>query len=110
MPNKPWKQAAYMHSSGMSVRQWAIKNNVCYFNIREHILAGMEPDSACEYARVRKGKHDTKNKWYINGVNLAEYCRQNNLRYNMIIRRLKKMPIDEAVSKSIKPRRGYDRF
>jgi hypothetical protein len=88
MPNKPWKQAAYMHSSGVSVRQWALSHNVNYFNIRQHILNGMSPDEACLYAQTRTGRHDTNNKHYINGINLAEYCRQYKLNYDKMLTKI----------------------
>lgn len=94
-----WKQAAYMHSSGITVRQWALSHNVCYFNIREHILAGMNPDEACLYAQSRTGKHDTKHVYFINGIPLIEYCRKNNLNYETISGRCRKgIPIEKAIS------------
>lgn len=93
-----WKQAAYMHSSGITIRQWSILNNVCYFNIRQHILDGMSPDEACSYAQARTGKHDTKNKYYVDGVNLKEYCRRKKMAYSTVLKRiLKGISVEKAV-------------
>ena len=95
-----WKKAAYMHSSGITIRQWAILNNVSYFNIRNHILDGMTPDEACSYSKSRTGKHDTKNKYYVDGINLAEYCRRKNLKYSKILYWiLRGVPVEEAVGR-----------
>lgn len=96
-----WKVAAYMHSSGISVRKWAKQNNVCYFNIRDHILSGMTPDKACEYAKERTGKHDTNSKYFIDGVNLKQYCKMKNLNYNTIRQRCTKMSVLEAISRPL---------
>ncbi|MBP5470980.1 MAG: hypothetical protein J6Z11_17255 [Candidatus Riflebacteria bacterium] len=105
-----WKIAAYMHSSGISVRKWAIANNTSYHNIREHILAGMTPDEACEYAKSRRGRHDTKNKYYINGELLIDYCRKNNLHYNTISDRCRKgLTPEEAVTLPVKGRKDNAR-
>ena len=93
-----WKIAAYMHSSGISIRKWAKANNVCYNNIRDHILAGMTPDEACNYAQSRKGKHDTSAKHFIDGLNLCQYCKLKNLNYSTMLRRCKTMSVEEAVT------------
>lgn len=85
-----WKTAAYMHSSGITVRKWALAHNVCYFNIREHILAGMTPDEACQYAQFRTGKHDTKTKYFVGNTPLIDYCRKNNLNYDTISSRCRR--------------------
>lgn len=93
--------------TGETVRQWCIKNNICYAIVYKHLERGLTPDEACQIALKRKGSPaGAEPKHFYKGKPLIDMFSVNSKEYRRIIARLRsKYTIEDAVEMPLMKKR-----
>lgn len=59
--------------NGETLRQYCLKNDICYSAIYGRLEKGMTPEAAIAEYLPHKGRKDQSAKYFINGKKLGEY-------------------------------------
>ena len=80
----------FMIDDNTSLRQFCLKNGYDYQTIRRCVLelGYTIQDAINDYAN-RKGRHDTKTKYFYQGQKLTDYCKDVGYPYQSIIHIIK---------------------